>query len=104
MEEKVKVQRETYVQFLRRVHEAELALDLETQQEDARVQVLNRAQPPVLPHRSRPALLVLGAAASLALALGVGALLELANPVLLTHEQVESLSGLPVLGSVARIP
>jgi capsular polysaccharide biosynthesis protein len=41
--------------------------------------------------------------ASLALALGIGILLEIRDPVLVSADQLELVSELPVLGSVSRI-
>ena len=47
--------------------------------------------------------LAAGAVASLALSLGIGVLLEILDPVLITPAQIESEFGVPLLGSVPRI-
>ena len=45
----------------------------------------------------------MGLLASLTLSIGIGVALEILDPVLLTADQVEAESGLPVLGSVQEI-
>ena len=50
--------------------------------------------------RPRRILLAAGLAVSFVLCLGVGALLETVDPVLLTVPQLESVAEAPVLGSV----
>jgi uncharacterized protein involved in exopolysaccharide biosynthesis len=101
--ERASVLRTNYLEFLRKVQAAELAESLELAQQGERVSVVDRAAPPGQPNRPLWKYLFAGAAASLALALGVGLLLELWDPVALTADQVESVVGLPVLGSVSRI-
>jgi len=101
--EKETVLREKYLEFMRKVNAAEMAQDLETAQYGAQVSILDRAQPPVKPVRSRRLLLALGIAATLGLAGGLGLLFEMLDPVLVDSDQVEGLTGMPVLGSVPRL-
>jgi uncharacterized protein involved in exopolysaccharide biosynthesis len=103
LEERETVLRESYRDFLRKVQEAELAANLEAAQQGERFSVLEEAVPPTNPNRSRRLLLAQGCLAALALALGVGILLELVDPVLVTGRQVETESGLQLLGSVPHI-
>jgi uncharacterized protein involved in exopolysaccharide biosynthesis len=103
LEEKAAVLRENYLEFLRKVQEAELAQSLESAQQGERVSVLDRAEPPAGPKQPLAMYLLLGIAAAFVLALAVGVLLELLDPVALTADQVESASNLPVLGSVSWI-
>ena len=103
MEQKAGVLREEYLDFLRKVQEAELAESLELAQQGERVAVLNRAEPPTRPERNRLMYLAAGIVASLGAAAAAGALLEIGDPVLVDARQTESATGLPVLGSVTRI-
>lgn len=103
LEERATVLRENYRQFLRKVQEAELAQSLEAAQQGERVSVVDWATPPTSPTRERWKYFAAGLVASLGLALGVGMLLELSDPVLVGTAQVELLSELPVLGSVPHI-
>jgi len=103
LEEKVTVLRETYLEYLRKVQEAELAQNLEATQSGERVSVLNWATPPTRPERARWKFLVVGIIASLGAAAAMGVLLETFDPVLLSPTQMEEASDLPVLGSVPRI-
>jgi uncharacterized protein involved in exopolysaccharide biosynthesis len=103
LEEKATVLRESYLEFLRKVQEAELAENLEATQSGERVSVLNWATPPTRPERARWKYLVVGIIASFGAAAAVGVLLETFDPVLLSPAQMEAASDLPVLGSVPRI-
>jgi polysaccharide biosynthesis transport protein len=103
LEEKASILRENYLDFLRKVQDAELDENLLKAQQGERVSVLNPAEPPSQPMRGRWQYLGFGLFASLGLALVVGVALEFVDPVVLSAEQVAQLSGLPTLGSVARI-
>lgn len=102
-EEKASILRENYLDFLRKVQDAELDENLLKAQQGERVSVLNPAEPPSQPMRGRWQYLGFGLFASLGLALLIGIALELVDPVVVSAEQVARLSGLPTLGSVARI-
>src|SRR5262249_6161347 len=97
------VLRETYVSFLKKVQEAELSESLESAQHGERFSVIEQAEPPTKPSRSRLKYLAVGLVAALGLGSAVGIALELLDPVLVTPRQLERESGLPVLGSVPRI-
>jgi uncharacterized protein involved in exopolysaccharide biosynthesis len=103
MEERAAVLRDNYQEFLRKVQDAELARDLEVAQQGARAVVIDRASPPAEPERPLWKFIALGLFASIALAGATGVLLEFIDPVALSVGQIESLTGQPVLGSVARI-
>jgi len=103
LEEKESVLRETYLEFLRKVQEAELAQNLEATQSGERVSVLNWATPPTRPEHEPWKYLLAGLLASFGAALAVGVLLEIFDPFLLSTEQMETAGELPVLGSVPRI-
>jgi uncharacterized protein involved in exopolysaccharide biosynthesis len=103
LEEREGVLRENYREFLRKVQEGELAASLESAQQGERFSVLEEAVPPSAPTRSRWSRLAQGVVASLALSLGVGLLLELLDPVLVTSRQVETASGVPILGSAPHL-
>lgn len=102
LEERESVLREDYLEFLRKVQDAELAQNLESAQQGERFSVVDPAAVPSRPN-PRWVYAALGGLGSLALALGVGVLLELLDPVLVSVDQLESVGELPVLGSVSRI-
>ena len=103
LEEKASVLRESYLEFLRKVQEAELAQNLEATQSGERVSVLSWAAVPTRSERNRWKYLIAGTLASLMGTVGIGVLLEIFDPVLLSAEQMETAGELPVLGSVPRI-
>jgi uncharacterized protein involved in exopolysaccharide biosynthesis len=103
LEKAEEVLQENYLDTFRKVEEAELAESLESAQQGAQVSILDRAEPPSQPKRSRPKLAMLGLAATLALSLGVAVLLELIDPVVVSAEQLEEIVELPLLGSLPRI-
>jgi succinoglycan biosynthesis transport protein ExoP len=100
MEGKQEVLQFTYTEFLRKVQEAELAQSLEQAQQGARISFLERAEPPLLPTKERWKIVIIGAGATFVMAVAVGLLLELLDPVLLLSSEARSLEDIPILGSV----
>jgi uncharacterized protein involved in exopolysaccharide biosynthesis len=103
VEQREGVLRESYLDFLRKVNDAELAQAMELAQQGSRFSVIDPAEAPVNPTRAGWKVLIAGVLASFGLSLAVGVLLETLDPVLLTPDQLESASGLNVLGSVPRL-
>lgn len=103
MLERLGVLQENYLDFLRKVNEAELAQSLEMAQQGDRVAVLDAASPPTAPINAAWKFLLGGLAGSLALALATGLLLELRDPVVVSASGLEAATGVPVLGSVPRM-
>ena len=103
LEEHGTVLRENYLEFLRKVQDAELAETLESAQQGPKVSILDPAVPPAAPMSPPRRYLILGGIGSLILALGVGLLLEILDPIVLNLAQLESLRGANVLGSIGRI-
>lgn len=103
LQEKAEVLRENYLEFLRKVQDSELAETLESAQQGERISVLDRAQAPATPIRSQLKILLAGVAASLAMALAIGVLLELVDPVVVASEQLEQICERPLLGSVPQL-
>jgi len=103
LQERAGVLRENYLEFLRKVQEAELAQSLESAQQGARVSVLDRAMPPTSPKRARWKILFLGVVAAFGASVAVGILLELVDPVVVNSRQLESIVERPVLGSIPTI-
>jgi len=101
--ERAGVLRENYLDFLRKVKDAELAESLELAQQGDRVALLDAAFPPSAPTHERWKVAVAGIVGSFGLAFGLGVLLELRNPVIGTLESLESVPDVPVLGCVPRI-
>jgi uncharacterized protein involved in exopolysaccharide biosynthesis len=100
LEQRELVSRENYLASLRKVEEAELAESLESAQQGALVTVLDRARKPTAPEQPRALLAVIGVGASLFLALGLGVLLELVDPVIVSSSQLERLCEGSYLGSM----
>jgi uncharacterized protein involved in exopolysaccharide biosynthesis len=103
LDQRAGVLRENYLEYLRKVEDAELAMDVELAQQGERFSVVNTAVPPMNPTRSRLKSLVAGLTFTLLASVGIGILLESFDPVVLTPEQLEATAHLPVLGSVPRI-
>ena len=103
LQQRHKVVEETHLDLLRKVKEAEIAESLELAQQGERIAVLDQAVAPAAPDRPRWKLALRGVIAAVALALCVGLALEWWDPVLTSVRGAESVSGLPVLGSVPRI-
>jgi uncharacterized protein involved in exopolysaccharide biosynthesis len=102
LEQAETVLQENYLDTFRKVEEAELAESLESAQQGAQVSILDRAQPPSEPSRSRPKLAVLGLMATFALTAGVAVLFELLDPVIVSAHQLEGIAELPLLGSLPK--
>jgi uncharacterized protein involved in exopolysaccharide biosynthesis len=103
LERRNQVLQETYLEYLRKVKEAELAESLERAQQGARVAVLDSAVPPLEPETNRLMIGLGGLAAALGLALLTGLGLELLDPVIVSPQGLEKVSGVRVLGSVPHI-
>jgi uncharacterized protein involved in exopolysaccharide biosynthesis len=103
LQQREQVLRENYLEFLRKVKEAELAENLERAQQGERVAVLDAAVPPSHPERERWKLAAAGLVASLGLGGLLAVFLEWRDPILASRAAVEAASGLPVLGSVPHI-
>ncbi len=103
LEQRANVLQESYLEFSRKVKEAELAENLEHAQQGDRVAVLDAAVPPTGPDLRRLKWAAVGVVASLGLAFLAGGLLEWRDPVLVSAGALESATGLPVLGSVPHL-
>lgn len=102
LEEKAVVLRENYLDFLRKVQDAELAQTLESAQQGPRVTVLDQAQRPAGPTQPPWLIAVVGVVASLLLGLVVAVALEVLDPYVLASEQLEPLAAAPAIGSFPR--
>jgi len=103
LEEHAVILRETRLGVLRKVQNAELGGKLLDAPESRRVAVLNPAEPPSRPTRTGFRKFALAVVASFGLALAVGVGLELLQPVVLSPEDIKSVTGLPIVGWVTRI-
>jgi uncharacterized protein involved in exopolysaccharide biosynthesis len=103
LEERAVILRENRLEVLRKVQNAELGGKLLDAPESRRVTVLNPAEPPSRAMRTPVRKLALSLVASFGLAAAVGVALELLQPVVLSHEDLRSVSGHPILGWVTRI-
>lgn len=95
--------RETRLEVLRKVQNAELGGKLLDAPESRRVAVLNPAEPPSRPTRTGFRKFAIAFVASFGVALAVGLGLELLQPVVLSPEDIKSVTGLPIVGWVTRI-
>lgn len=95
--------RENYVEYLRKLKSAELALSLESAQQGAQLTRLDSAIVPTRPIVPRW-LIGLGASAlAVAGALGLGVLRELLFPVVIDEEHLKAIVDRPFLGSVSKV-
>jgi uncharacterized protein involved in exopolysaccharide biosynthesis len=101
--QKATVLQETYVANLKKLQAAQLSQSVESAQQGARIEVLDRAIPPNQPEKAQLKFLLVGLLASLGIAAGVGALLEVLDPMIISVQQLEEGLRLPVLGSIGRI-
>ncbi len=102
MQQTAQVLNENYLEVLRKVKEAELAQSLEMAQHGAQLSIVDSAEPPSEASKKRLKLAVLGVVASLALAGGIGVFLEILDPVLVSENQLQSITNLPCLGIIPR--
>jgi succinoglycan biosynthesis transport protein ExoP len=103
LEQRATVLRENYLQFLRKVQEAQLAQSLESAQHGARISVLDRATPPSQQKHPRWKLMAAGIVAALGLSVLLAIVLELLDGVVVNASHLESLTDKPVLGSIPRV-
>ncbi len=102
LEERAAVLRGTYLDFMQKVQDAELAEELESAQQGPRVTMLDRAQVPTGPRRPPIMFLIPGIVLSFGLAAGIGVLLELLDPVVLSSSHFEKIGAPSLLGSIHR--
>jgi uncharacterized protein involved in exopolysaccharide biosynthesis len=102
IQERAAVLRGTYLDFMQKVQDAELAEELESAQQGPRVTMLDRAQVPVGPRRPMIMYLVPCVVLSFGLAAGIGVLLELLDPVVLSGSHLEKIGAPALLGSIHR--
>jgi uncharacterized protein involved in exopolysaccharide biosynthesis len=103
VEQKEQVLRERYLGSLRKVEDSQLAESLESAQQGARISVLDRASTPSSPERPRWMIAFGGGLASVLLALGLGVLFEILDPVVVNVRQLEDLADGRCLGSMPNI-
>jgi uncharacterized protein involved in exopolysaccharide biosynthesis len=103
LEERAAVLRENYIEFMRKLQDAELSSELLSAQQGERISVLNQAEPPAHPDTSRALVVGAGLAGTLVLSIGIAVLLEFLDPVLLSGTELARLSSAPHLGSVGHI-
>lgn len=103
LERRNKVLQETYLEYLRKVKEAELAESLERAQQGARVAVLDAAVPPADPEANRLLVALAGLVGSLGLAVLAALGLEWRDPVIVSAEGLQAACGVRVIGSVPHI-
>jgi uncharacterized protein involved in exopolysaccharide biosynthesis len=103
LERRNKVLQETYLEYLRKVKEAELAESLERAQQGARVAVLDAAVPPTDPQANRLLVALAGVVGSLGLAVLSALALEWRDPVIVSIDGLEAACGARVLGSVPHL-
>jgi succinoglycan biosynthesis transport protein ExoP len=102
LNQRLGVLRSNYLEFLRKVQEAELAETLESAQQGPRVAVLDRATPPSEPMESRYRKAMMFVIMTIGMVGGVGLLLEFMDPVIVSAEHFERIGSSPLLGAVYR--
>jgi succinoglycan biosynthesis transport protein ExoP len=97
------VLRDSYLDSQRKVQEAKLAESLEKSQRGIQVVQLEKAVPPGGPIIPRWQIFLGGLAAVLGVAMCVGILFELLDPVILSAGELEDDTGMPPLGVLPRV-
>jgi succinoglycan biosynthesis transport protein ExoP len=93
--------RENYVEYLRKLKNAELALSLESAQQGAQMTRLDTALPPTSPVMERWLVGCIGVFLSIGAAAFVGAWRELVYPVVIDAQHLESVARIPHVGSIS---
>ncbi len=88
-----------YTQLLVKVEDAEISRDLEMAQQGEQVSILDLAEPPTTPKRTRLQLAIATVAASLAFAICVGVLFEVMDPVIVDGNHLKDIVSVPYMGS-----
>jgi succinoglycan biosynthesis transport protein ExoP len=94
---------ESYVEYLRKLKSAELALSLESAQQGAQLKGLDSAVAPKSPIIARWQIAVAGFVAAFGLSLLVAVARELLSPVIIDEKHLEDTLPIPLLGSIAEI-
>jgi succinoglycan biosynthesis transport protein ExoP len=94
---------ENYVEYLRKLKDAELSLSLESAQQGAQLARLDTALTPTDPIIPRWLLAIGAAAVSVMLSIGIAIVRELIFPVVIDQAHLETLTPLPCLGSIPEI-
>ena len=102
LQQRASVLRESHLEFMRKVKDAELAETLESAQQGPQVSLLDPAHIPTGPVRPPGLFLLPGLLGAFVLAAAIGIGLEVLDPVLLSAGHFGSLGSAPVLGSVYR--
>ena len=102
LDERAAVMRATYLDFMHKVQDAELAEQLESAQQGPRVTLLDRAQVPGGPLRPPIMYVIPGILGSFALMLALGVGLEVLDPVVLNANHLEAIGAPPLLGAIHR--
>jgi succinoglycan biosynthesis transport protein ExoP len=95
--------RENYIEYLRKLKTAELALSLESAQQGAQLKRVDSAVAPTAPTIARWQVAGVGIVAALGLSLLVGIARELMSPVIIDEQHLEETLSIPLLGSIAKI-
>lgn len=103
LEQREEVLRESYVQSLRKVQDAELSESLEQAQQGFRVSRLERAMPPTQPKLPRWQLAAGAAAAVIAASLALAVLLEWFDRVVVEARDLEVITDMMNLGEVPKM-
>ena len=94
---------ENYVEYLRKLKSAELALSLESAQQGAQLRRIDAAVVPTAPIVSRRQIGTAGFVVALGLSILVAIARELLNPVIIDERHLEDILSVPLLGSIAKI-
>jgi len=97
------VLRESYLEFSRKLKDAELAESLERAQQGDRVSILDPAFPPAEPKRPHWMIALGGLGGAIGLALLLGLFLEWRDPLIMTADSLEAVARVPMLGSLPHI-
>jgi succinoglycan biosynthesis transport protein ExoP len=94
---------ENYVEYLRKLKSAELALSLESAQQGAQLKRIDSAIAPTTPVIARWQIAGGGLVVALGLSLLVAIVRELVNPVIIDEQHLEETLPIPLLGAIAKI-